>query len=465
MTAKGNKSIAIAAGVIAAAAALVVGVFLYWDPPGIPFSTEQQAGVKADAPLPDQPKPPDKTIAADDRPLTPTAVPSFDVVRIEPSGEGVVAGRAEPGWTVSVEAAGKMIAETTADDVGEWTVVLETPLAEGEQTLSLQAMSPDGTRVLIAPDPVVAAVGKAEEAVAALAAGDKSPEPTREPDAVSESAPSSTNETQLADQSDADVGPSETVFSEEAGEGRDTTHAGTLPEPPALAETPSVEAPSAETSAAETEAQSPAVVAVVPSAPSEQPIAAEPERPQRPPVVFKTVDYQDEGAETGKISLSGRGDPGARIVLYLDDQPLGQAKIGADGTWSFATEKRLELGAHYFRADHLDAATGLVVGRALIGMKRTKPVPVVAAQEPAPESQDAVPGAPALVAQESGQESGDGIRPKVYEVRPGDTLWDIAERFFGGGWRYKQIYDENREQIRKPDLIYPEQQFDMPDHE
>jgi hypothetical protein len=322
--------------------------------------------------------------------------------------------------------------------------------------------------VLIAPDPVVAAVGKAKEAVVALAEARKPPERTREPDAASDASLSSTNETQLADQSDTDAGRSEAVSSEEAVEGRDTTHAVTLPEPLALAETPSAETPSAEipgaeTEAAETEARSPAVVAVAPSAPSRQPLAAEPERPKRPPVVFKTVDYQDEGAETGKISLSGRGDPGARIVLYLDDQPLGQAKIGADGTWSFATERRLELGAHYFRADQLDAATGLVVGRASVGMKRTKPAPVVAAKEPAPESQDAAPGTPVLAAQESGQESGVEARPKVYEVRPGDTLWDIAERFFGGGWRYKKIYNENRKQIRKPGLIYPEQQFDMPD--
>jgi nucleoid-associated protein YgaU len=231
-----------------------------------------------------------------------------------------------------------------------------------------------------------------------------------------------------------------------------------LPEPPALAETPTPETPSAET-----EARSPVVVAVAPSAPSGQPIAVEPEGPKRPPVVFKTVDYEDAGEETGKISLGGTGDPGARIVLYLDEQPLGQAKIGADGTWSFATVKRLELGAHYFRADHLDEATGLVVGRASVGMKRIEPVPVVAVQEPAPKSQEAGPATSALVAQESGQESGDQTKPKVYEVRPGDTLWDIAERFFGGGWRYKKIYNENRERIRKPGLIYPEQQFDMPD--
>ena len=142
---------------------------------------------------------------------------------------------------------------------------------------------------------------------------------------------------------------------------------------------------------------------------------------------------------------------------------LGQAKIGADGTWSFVTEKRLELGAHDFGADQFDEATGLVVGRASVGMKRTLPVPVVAAQEPTPESQEAAPGTPALAAQESGQESGDETKPKVYEVRPGDTLWDIAERFFGGGWRYKKIYNQNRKRIRKPGLIYPEQQFDLPD--
>jgi nucleoid-associated protein YgaU len=51
--------------------------------------------------------------------------------------------------------------------------------------------------------------------------------------------------------------------------------------------------------------------------------------------------------------------------------------------------------------------------------------------------------------------------PQVYTVRRGDTLWDIAESYYGGGWRYRAIVRDNRRKIRNPHWIYPEQKFDM----
>ena len=36
-----------------------------------------------------------------------------------------------------------------------------------------------------------------------------------------------------------------------------------------------------------------------------------------PPVIFKKVDYEDIGPETGKMTLSGRGDPGAQDLAFL----------------------------------------------------------------------------------------------------------------------------------------------------
>jgi nucleoid-associated protein YgaU len=48
-------------------------------------------------------------------------------------------------------------------------------------------------------------------------------------------------------------------------------------------------------------------------------------------------------------------------------------------------------------------------------------------------------------------------------VRSGDTLWDIAEAYYGGGWRYRAIVRDNRRKIRNPHWIYPEQKFHMPE--
>ncbi len=95
-------------------------------------------------------------------------------------------------------------------------------------------------------------------------------------------------------------------------------------------------------------------------------------RRKSPPVVFKKVDYEDTGPETGKMTLSGRGDPGAQILLFFDDEPFGQATIAEDGTWSFEAEKKLDSGQHNFRADRIDAATGVVVGRASVNIARVE---------------------------------------------------------------------------------------------
>lgn len=45
----------------------------------------------------------------------------------------------------------------------------------------------------------------------------------------------------------------------------------------------------------------------------------------------------------------------------------------------------------------------------------------------------------------------------VYEIRPGDNLWKIAESKLGDGWRWVEIYVLNYWTIREPDLVFPGQ--------
>ena len=83
------------------------------------------------------------TSTAPAAPAAGTAAPSFDVVRVEPSGEAVVAGTAEPNATVQIMDGAKTIAEGTANDRGEWAMTLDTPLDPGSHDLTIRTTSPD----------------------------------------------------------------------------------------------------------------------------------------------------------------------------------------------------------------------------------------------------------------------------------------------------------------------------------
>lgn len=48
-----------------------------------------------------------------------------------------------------------------------------------------------------------------------------------------------------------------------------------------------------------------------------------------------------------------------------------------------------------------------------------------------------------------------------YTVRPGDSLWAIAQRTYGDGRYWVYLYAANADQIRNPNLIYAGQTLRM----
>ena len=51
---------------------------------------------------------------------------------------------------------------------------------------------------------------------------------------------------------------------------------------------------------------------------------------------------------------------------------------------------------------------------------------------------------------------------RTYTVKSGDCLWKIAKQFYGNGAQYTKIYNANRDKIKNPNLIYPNQVLTIP---
>lgn len=96
--------------------------------------------------------------------------PSFDIVRVEPSGDTVVAGRAEPHAQVALLDKGAVVARAKADAAGEFAI-LPPPLAAGAHQLSL-TMKANGQKKIQSTQSVTVAVPgqKGGGVVVALAA-------------------------------------------------------------------------------------------------------------------------------------------------------------------------------------------------------------------------------------------------------------------------------------------------------
>ncbi len=455
---------------LGATAVAVVGVLfgaLYWSRPEKPAanntppaqaSIQPSQGLSPNAPTstpnastsnalpadpaakPAAPAPAPETAAAPaDAPLA----PSFDVVRVEPDGESVIAGRSAPGATIELLRGDQVHARGVADASGLFAII-PPPLPSGSHQIILQSIAPDGARqrsresvtVVINPDktrPLVALASPDKPTV--LLSNPEIPEakPAQDPKAETKTA-----ETKTAETKPAALGAAEPL------------------KPAPQAGAPAQPAPQQQASAA----------------PGPPPAQATPPA-QRPQIKIVTVD-----AEDGKLFVSGLSAPGATIRLYLNESLIAPGGAGGDGKVSFAIGSGVRPGDYRVRLDDVDPVSGQVKSRAEVVFN--VPVQVASATPQAPPARQAAPAAspqPAPAAPASPDASartgptdaqvataGTVVIPSINTafVARGDNLWRISQRIYGKGYRYTEIYGANQQQIRNPHLIYPGQVFVLP---
>jgi nucleoid-associated protein YgaU len=207
--------------------------------------------------------------------------PSLDILRVEPSGELIAAGRAAPRAEVEMRHGSETIVIDTANNDGEWTMVPDAPLPAGEYDLVIRATGEDGqggpiegdrVAVMIAGDdttPLVAVTrpgepsrivqrpDEPEEDVAVAQAADAPPAPPAQEEEAATPEPAAPEPVEVGEVEET----TETAEAESESEGEvaeseavETVEAGETPEPVEIGEVEEVEE-TTETAEAESEGE------------------------------------------------------------------------------------------------------------------------------------------------------------------------------------------------------------------
>jgi len=414
-------------------------------------SPAQQAAPETVAPKPEQPAAAEAPAAGEGAVVAPgVSVPSFDVVRAEPDGSVVIAGKAAPNSKVEVVIGSKIIGNGLAGPEGDFAVVVEEPLKPGDHQIVLRSTTPDN---VVATSPETAVVSIPETKSGQVLALVEQPGAPSKLISIPEPEPAA----KPADETDT------------------PTVAQPVPEKPAgeTAAAPKTEQPASQQAAAAPQEQKPAATAAPASGP--------------------TVKVDAVEIEGRKVFIAGAADPGRKVRAYANDILLGEVITSPGGRFLIETERDLPVGDYIVRVDGLEPDGVKVVARAAVPFTR-EPGEAIAAVAPAdsaeqpkaaePEAGASAPaqgGTPSATAEASpgtpppagsgeiAAAAPEALSPKLQNVdgaviiRRGDSLWRISRRVYGLGVRYSTIYLANQDQIRDPDRIWPGQVFKVPE--
>lgn len=471
------------------------------------------------------PEPAKPAAAPADAAQSSAATPTFDVLRVEPDGSAVIAGKAQPGAKLEILSNGKVVAQTTIDGTGDFAAVFDNPLPPGDHELVLRSTDASGkatqseeVATVSVPDgktgELLAMVSKPGKASRVLAMPEAAP-PALQPQAAPSQQPAATPQ------------PS----------------ANTAPAPLAGTAAPSAAAPltsSVQVTAVEFEGSK---IFVAGSAPAGSTVRAlVDDREIGKSITEASGHFVVEGDVDLSVGshiitveeLNADGTAKVRVRVPFERPQTDQATVAmqspsasSSATTTTAPAENQSTASdraafEKLRADvakafgilsnlYKDQATPAldqaIAGRSavVIGLKSLSEFRTAAATEPAftafagditakarqlltsveawPNDVAAIgkgiaslasrlaelhitaPAAPAPQAPAGPQTFEQAPLAESQNsviIRRGDTLWQISRRVYGQGVRYTTIYLANEDQIKNPDLIEPGQIFGVP---
>lgn len=350
-------------------------------------------------------------------PPKPAAIaPTFDIVRVEPTGEAVMAGLSFPNVRIIIVSAGKVIAEAKANSSGEWALVLDQALKPGGHAISIRTVSTVGELAVASEEQVTISVPNAptESAIVMLdSPGNpstiwQSPAKSLRPNVMTEDA----DLPMLEDFKDPTDEPTESLEPPERA--LDVAASGDLDTfPEAL-------------------------------------------------VTIETIETEGNGA----VYATGASNPSATVRVYFDEELLGETTTNSIGRWQLSSRNLLSKDSYTVRVDQVDTTSGQVLARRLVPFEdRIKfqiAKPIITQSNTEVET---VLKTQTADDQVSVQVEGAIDRSEAVIVSKGDNLWSISRRLFGQGIRYTTLYDANEKQIGDPSEVFPGQVFVVPGEE
>ncbi|WP_281070780.1 LysM peptidoglycan-binding domain-containing protein [Oceaniglobus trochenteri] len=464
--------------------------------------------VEGAAPVPEPAPPPQQGHPA----------PSFDIVRVEPDGSALIAGRAAPGSTVSVLLDGDEIATEQVDGQGGFVALVTIEPSAVPRILSLSSRL--GDSVLVAQQTVILA--PSAETLLAAAPAEAAPQPPAPAAALPDAPPAravatppqaqtpAPAEERGAEEADGPVPPEETTAPETAMQTAEADAAtaddpeadgatppavdGTAPGDLALAD-PTTEQPR------RPGANTPPAIRATPGAPG-RPATSQPEPVARatPPgqpgmasaPTAPTIAQPGEAPGTlpdAAAPASPAPAPAPPRVLVADDSgmkvlqepgpgPDAMSSVSLD-TISYDASGDVVLGGRggpsrfvrvYLDNDPVRTTRIGEDGQWRADLPRIDTRVYTLRVDEIEEGGDVVsrtetpfrPEAPeTVIAAETA--SPDAPPVTVVTVQPGFTLWRIARENYGDGILYVRVFEANADKIRDPDLIYPGQIFTVPE--
>jgi nucleoid-associated protein YgaU len=306
-----------------------------------------------------------ETAKADATPATPGedwVTPSFDVLRVEPDGSTVIAGRGQPNTKLEIKNGDTVVGTADIGPSGDFAAVFDQPLAAGDYQLTLNTKDDKGT-------------SKTSEEVATVSvpkdgAGDLLAMVSRPGEA-----------SRL-------ITVPQTETTGKAVEGATATPAGET------ADKPATETASADVGTASSDQPAAGETANVGDTTAET--SGEAATASAPEAVAKEAQARVSAVELEgrRMFIAGTAKPGALVRLYADDTLVGETKADEQGRYVADGAIDLSVGRHTIRADVMSADGDKVEFRASVPFDRPEgeQVAAVVAQDNPMGASDAALG-------------------------------------------------------------------------